>query len=408
MNLNVKNILKSQKIVKAPPSISYTHRALVLASIAEGISTLYGPLSCNDSMAAFNLCKEMGAEIEWATDKWIVKGVGGKLENDPNSVLDVRNSGNTLIISTALATSFKNDVIITGNEHLKQKPIHALIDALNSLGAHVDSINHNDKVPLHIYPGFNGGKVKLSGISSPFVPVILAAGALADNSVTVEIEEPLLSKASIDMSIDIFSKFGVKISHDLIKKNETEGRDNNCHLFSINPQKFIATDYVIEGDYSAASYQLGAIAISGGELTVKNLFKDSKQGNKSIINILRDMGVVMTVFDDAVKIESEGILNGIDIDLSNSPDLLPTVAVLGAFANGQTKIYNAEHAKFKETDRIAACVNELNKLGCDIKEIKDGLIINGGKIGPGIINSHKDSRLTLAFSLICLKNDIIN
>ncbi len=399
-------------IVKAPPSKSYTHRAIIIASIAEGVSTLYDPLSCDDTMATYNACKEFGAEIDWFIDHWVVKGVGGKFKMDPNVILDVKNSGITLRILIAISTLFDHDVIITGDESLRKRSIQPLIDSLNDLGANIKSINNNGKAPFHICPGFDGGITKMPGnITSPFIPVILFAGILSNKSVTIEIEGPLLSESSFNISFKVVSNFtkGKDFNELVSRKYHEINKNNNISTtFSTKQpcQKLIANDFTIEGDYTSASYILSAVAILGGELTVKNLFKDSKQGNKFIIDILREMGAEITIFDDAVEIKSDGNLKGINIDLSDSPDLLPTVAVLGALAKGETNIYNVEVARFNESDRIATCYNELNKLGCNVEEKIDGLKINGG-ICSGVVNSHGDHRLAMAFSLIGLKQDLV-
>ena len=150
---------------------------------------------------------------------------------------------------------------------------------------------------------------------------------------------------------------------------------------------------------------LAAVAIYGGNAKILNLFKNSKQGDKLILNILKKMGAKIEIFDDYVEISSEGNLKGIDVDLSNAPDLLITVAILAALADGTTNITDVKHARVKETDRIATTCSELKKLGCKLKEFEDGMSIEGG-IRSGVVDSHKDHRLAMAFSLVGLKHDI--
>lgn len=410
MKLRIKDVSKITGVVKAPPSKSYTHRAVILASLAEGTSILKDPLSSEDTIASLKTCEKFGANIDLHTDHWVIKGTAGNLKTKSDQTIDLKNSGTTLRIMTSLAALANNKTIFTGDDSLKTRPMQPLLNSLKELGVEIKSMNNNGKAPIQILPGFKGGITEIIGnISSQYISSILISGPLTKLGVEVKIKGKLSSKPYIDMTRDIMSKFGVKSSHEsLTKHKECKTNSNKCitHLFKVEPQKYIATDYIIEGDYSSASYLLGAVAIHGGEITVKNLFKDSKQGDKLIIDVLKNMGAKVTLKDDSVTIKSDGKLNGTNINLQESPDLLPTIAVLGAIANGETNIYGVEHARFKETDRITTCYEELTKLGVNIRETSDGLKIIGG-IGSGTVISHKDHRLAMALSLIGLKHDVI-
>ena len=391
-------ILKSPRIhgiVDAPPSKSYTHRSVIIASLAKGKSTLHNPLKAEDTIASADACKKFGANIQEKPKKWIIRGVNGHPKT-PDDVLDLKNSGTSLRILTSVAGLAEHYTILTGDSSLRSRPMQDLINALKPLGVEVISSRMNGRPPIIVKGGFKGGKTSISGsVSSQFISSILIAAPLSSEGVELKIEGEFISKPYVDMTIDVMEKFNAKTEFD--KKKKT---------FHIQPQKYTSRDYNIEGDYSSASYLLGAAAVTGGELTIKNLPRDSKQGDKLILDILEDMGAKIRRKPEKVTIESDGRLQGIQVNLSDTPDLLPTVAVLGALAKGTTIIEGVEHARFKETDRIKTCTMELSRLGIPVKEKKDGMIIKGGQIKGNTIYSHGDHRLVMAFSLIGLKTEI--
>jgi len=409
MKLKIKDVSKISGVVKAPPSKSYTHRAVILASLSEGTSRLKDPLSSEDTLASLNTCEKFGANIDRHADYWVVQGTAGNPQIETDEPIDLKNSGTTLRIMTSIAALANNKTTFTGDDSLKTRPMEPLLNSLKDLGVEIKSLKNNNKAPIQISPGFEGGITEIIGnISSQYISSILISGPLTKLGVEVKIKGDLSSKPYIDMTRDIMSKFAVESKHESLTKHANcKKSSNKCitHMFRVEPQKYIATDYTVEGDYSSASYLLGAVAIYGGEITVKNLFKNSKQGDKLIIDILKKMGAEITVKDDSVTIKSDGKLYGIDVNLQESPDLLPTIAVLGAVANGETNIYGVKHARFKETDRITTCYKELAKLGTNIQETHDGLKIKGG-VHSGTVTSHKDHRLAMALSLIGLKHDV--
>jgi 3-phosphoshikimate 1-carboxyvinyltransferase len=424
MILKVKKVSNVGGIVKAPPSKSYTHRAVIIASLANGISKLYDPLSSEDTLASVNACRTFGADINTSNfdslgnnhnsnSFWEIKGTEN-IENSSKDLIDLKNSGTTLRIMTSVAGLSKNQSIFTGDDSLKTRPMDMLLEALKPLGVNAKAVFGNGKPPIEINPGFIGGKTSIDGsVSSQFISSLLIAGAISEKGIDLEVKGDFISKSYVAMTLNVMEKFGIKIETNLFTKHENcEIVDKKCSstFFSIKPQKYSATDYVVEGDYSSASYLLGTVAILGGKITVKNLFNDSKQGDKLILDILKKMGAEIKISHDSVTLLSDGKLNGINIDLHNAPDLLPTVSALAALANGKTIITGVKHARFKETDRIAKCAEELSKLGCQVTENEDGMEIVGGiqlkKAGFNIISSHDDHRLAMAFSLINLKHEI--
>lgn len=380
--------------IKAPPSKSYTHRAIIISSLAKGTSNIYDPLIADDTLSSLKACEYFGTTINSFGNGWCVKGNNGVLRT-PNDIVDVGNSGTTLRIMTSVAGLAKNYSIFTGDDSLKTRPMQYLLDALKPLGVKAISSKNDGKPPIIVNGIFNGGKTSIKGdVSSQFISSILIAAPYAKNTTELSVLGEFISKPYVDMTRDIMQKFGVEIIY--------ESEENK---FVIEPSNYVAKDYVVEGDFSSASYPIAATAILGGELTIKNLFKDSKQGDKFILDIVSQMGVEVTTKKDSVIIQSNGQLEGIDVDLTDAPDLLPTVAALGSLADGCTNITGVEHARFKETDRIMTCAKELKKLAVDVTENQDGLTINGG-VKSGIVKSHNDHRLVMALSLIGLKTGI--
>lgn len=409
MKLKVKNISNIDGVVKAPPSKSYSHRAVILASLANGTSKLYDMLYSEDTLASINVCRSLGAKIT-KTDEYLeVVGTGGKLHNSSKNPIDLANSGTTLRLMTSVSALSDNDVILTGDESLQTRPMDLLMESVKSLGVTAESLKDNGKAPILIKPGYAGGETNISGsVSSQYISSILISSPLSDEGVTLFVLPEFKSRPYVDMTLDIMKKFGVKVLKGFyIKHDDCTKEHKNCRIdeFKVKKQSYIPCDYTVEGDYSSASYLLAAIAINGGHAKVLNLFKNSKQGDKLILEILEKMGADITVHGDHVEISSDGNLKGIDINLSNAPDLLITVAVLAAMAEGTTNITGVKHARVKETDRIDTTCRQLEKLNCKLEEFEDGMSITGGVTG-GVVDSCGDHRLAMAFSLIGLKHDI--
>lgn len=420
MKLKVNKIPYIEGEVFAPSSKSYTHRAVILASLASGTSKLYYPLISDDTMATIGACRIMGADINQYSSYLEIKGTGGNIKAsfkphifgvEPEPIIYLGNSGTSLRLLTSVAALSENEINFTGDESLQTRPMDDLLNALKPLGVKTNS--NNGKAPIEILPGFEGGETSISGsISSQFISSILISAPLSTKGVKLNVLPEFVSKPYVDMTIDIMNKFNVDVEVDKSVKHDDCSKDyQSCSSveYNIPPQKYNNCEYIIEGDYSSSSYLLGACGTCGGELTVLNLFKDSKQGDKVIIDILKEMGADISIFEDSVTIKSDGNLKGIEVDLSNAPDLLITVAVLGALASGETKITGVKHSRFKETDRISSTCEELIKCGCVVEEFEDGMTIKGQTISTDkelVVNSHKDHRLAMAFTLIGLKYNI--
>ncbi|OED30175.1 3-phosphoshikimate 1-carboxyvinyltransferase [Methanosphaera sp. WGK6] len=397
MDLQVEKIDKISGSIKAPASKSYSHRAFIAAALAEGQSILRDPLYSEDTLATLEACEQLGALFQRYPDKCIVQGTAGYIRT-PENIIDVKNSGTSVRVlsSVAAIAPRANYTIFTGDESLRKRPMQDLMDALKNLGVEIHSSQSNGTPPIIVKGGFDGGETDIKGnVSSQFISSILMASPYSKRPVTLNVKGTFVSKPYVNMTLDVMSKFGIEFEYDTTNIPEYSS-------YYIEPQTYECVDYTIEGDYSSASYILAAAAMIPSNITIKNLYKESMQGDKIIVDIIQKMGAKVEIDEGEVHIESDGNLKSFDINLENAPDLLPTVAVLMAQAEGTSKITGVEHARFKETDRVHNCAIELKNVGVDVEELRDGLIIKGNPTG-GHVDSHMDHRMVMAFYVLGLK-----
>lgn len=397
MDLKVEKVDKITGCIKAPASKSYSHRAFIAAALAEGESVLRDPLYSEDTLATLEACEALGALFQRYPDKCIVQGTAGYIRT-PDNIIDVKNSGTSVRILSSIAAIAPraNYTIFTGDESLRKRPMQDLIDALENLGVDIVSSQSNGTPPIIVKGGFDGGETDINGsVSSQFISSIIMAAPYSRKPVTLNVRGTFVSKPYVNMTLSVISNFGIGFEYDTTNVPEYSS-------YYIEPQKYECADYTIEGDYSSASYMIAAASMLPSKITIKNLYEDSMQGDKIIIDIVEKMGAKVTRDESSVTIESDGCLKAFDIDLSNAPDLLPTVSVLMAVADGESRIMGVEHARFKETDRVHNCAIELENVGLDVEELRDGLVIKGFPRG-GFVDSHMDHRMVMAFYVLGLK-----
>ena len=373
---------------KAPPSKSYTHRAYAIASLAKGTSKIKDPLRAGDTDSTLNTCKAFGAAIEESGDEVVIEGTAGRLKTPPGEI-DAENSGTTIRLFTSIA-ALNGKVRLTGDESIQKRPMQPLLDALSQLGVSAASVKGNGLPPIEVSGGgIQGGEAKIKGdISSQFISSLLIASPYAKKPVTITLTTPLKSKPYVDVTIDIMRAFGI----------EVENKD--YHVFKVPQGVYMSREYRVEGDYSSSSYLLALGALSNTKITVKNLPKESVQGDRAIFDILKAMGARIKRHGSSITVEG-GALEGIEVDLGNTPDLLPTVAALASQSKGKTLVKNVAHARLKESDRISACAKEFSKFGVKTWEGRDFLIIEGGKGLKGArVNSHGDHRMVMALAIL--------
>ncbi|HIP16274.1 MAG TPA: 3-phosphoshikimate 1-carboxyvinyltransferase [Methanothermococcus okinawensis] len=379
--------------VNAPPSKSYTHRAVICASLGDGISKIVNPLNSEDCLSSVNGCMSLGAKIDIESDTWIVEG-NYNSPKTPDNVIDVKNSGTTLRILTGISSQIpKGYAILTGDESIRRRPMGPLLDALNQLGIEAFSSKMNGTAPVIVKGGkIENNVVRIRGdVSSQFITSLMMTLPFSQEDSEIVLTTPLKSAPYLDITIDVIERFGIKI----IKDDEKYGK-----FLVYGNQRYKSCNYTVEGDYSSASYIIAAGVLINSKIIIKNLFKNSKQGDRRIVDILREMGADIKVKENRIIVEGPYHLEGISIDVKDIPDLVPTIAILGCFARGRTEIYNGEHVRFKECDRLHACAVELRKMGGEIREKPDGLVIEGvGKLKGTKLNTYGDHRLVMAFTV---------
>ncbi|WNY29344.1 3-phosphoshikimate 1-carboxyvinyltransferase [Methanimicrococcus stummii] len=414
MNVSVKKSMPVGTIT-APASKSYTHRAVFIASLGKNECELSHALLSADTLSTMNACKMFGANIEEKTDpetnekRIVVKGFGGKPKT-PEKPIDVGNSGTTLRLMTALAAVADGEVVLTGDESIQKRSNAPLLKTLNEAGADVISVNGNGCAPLLVKGKIKPGNYVIDGgMSSQFISALLLSCPLLETDSKISIYNDLKSKPYVDITIEIAEKAGVDINEYLKweKIFEKDGTESEKHvlIYSIpGNQTYDLGDYTIPGDFSSASYLLTAAAlIPGADITMTGLFP-SAQGDSAIVEILEKAGADISWDKENgvihVSNKTGKRLKGINWDAGKTPDLVPTLAVLGAFSDGETRITNAEHVRFKETDRLKAMTEELTKVGAVIEETDYGLFISGekskNKMKGAPVCGHHDHRIVMS------------
>jgi 3-phosphoshikimate 1-carboxyvinyltransferase len=381
ISINKSNI---RGVVKAPPSKSYTIRALIAAALACGQSELESPLEADDTAAALEVLSRIGVKIEKGKDSWKVNGgnLHGTLED-----LFCRESAATLRFMTAICTTIPGEFHLTAGNTLSRRPITPLLKALEQWGARFNI--QKPIPPIYITGGdLKGGLTEIPGdISSQFVSALLLAAPLIKNRSQIHLTTSPESRDYILMTLECLKEFGIEIESTI-----------DLRIFNINPQNYMPTRYAVEGDWSSASYILSLGAING-EIKVENLNMKSLQSDKAIVDILKKMGVEVSISDNCITVR-QSRLRSLKIDLNESIDLLPTVAVLASLAVGQSELTGLRRARLKESDRISVVKKGLEGSGIVVKEKNDSLIIIGGKPHPVVIDSRNDHRIAMAFSLM--------
>jgi 3-phosphoshikimate 1-carboxyvinyltransferase len=382
--------------VPIPGSKSHTIRAVAIASLAEGESLIRNPLSSGDTLSAVTCYRTLGATIDTGDDqKWKVTGTGGNIRTEGQTI-DIGNSGTTLRVaagSAALSTS-PSGVVLTGDHQIQSRPIGPLLTSLSDLGAEATSVKDNAMAPLSIGGTLKGGKTSIECITSQYLTSLLLAAPLAEND--TEIIVTLLNEPDY-----------VQMTLDWLDKQQIEYENHNLERFTVKGgQTYKPFDLPVPADFSSATFFLVAGAMLDGEVTLTGLDFSDSQPDKAVADYLQNMGADLTIDGDRVRIVTSD-LTGVDIDMNRTPDALPAMAVVGAFAKGTTRLLNVPQARKKETDRIAVMAAELSKLGVKTEELPDGLIVHGGGTlhGSEGLNGHDDHRIVMALSLAAMALD---
>ena len=368
--------------VSAPSSKSYTIRGLMCAALAKGESEIIHPLSSDDTEAAIDVLSRVGVRIRREADLW---RVGGGDFREPSVELFCGESATTLRFMMAICSLIPGECRLVVGPSLVGRPVKPLVQALRQLG--VNSSCQGEVAPVIVRGGkLKGGVTELPGnISSQFVSALLLIAPFAEEGVVIRLTTPLESKPYVLMTLECLKNFGIEVSQT------PDG-------FEIAKQTYKPTEYGVEGDWSSASYFLALGAVCG-EVEVENLNPESLQGDKMMLNFLREMGASVEVNQNSITVRKSR-LNAIRADLSDCIDLLPTMAVLAAAADGASEFAGIERARIKESDRVAAVKEGLEKMGIKVVEERDRLTITGSKLKGAVIDSKDDHRIAMTFSIL--------
>jgi 3-phosphoshikimate 1-carboxyvinyltransferase len=388
MKLIVEKTEKLEGEITIPSSKSHTIRAVIIGSLAEGTSKILNPLKSDDTMAAVNACKALGAKINMENEKeWVIEG----FNHNPQSrgeILSMANSGTSLrLMSGIIAALCDFEVQLEGDESLSARPIQPLLKSLNELGAEALSINNDGCCPIKIKGKMQGGNTEITGITSQYISSLLLACPLLEGETKITVVKPH-ELPYIKMTLKWLDEQGIKY----------EASEDLTQFKVYGNQKYKAFEKTIPADWSSAAFPLVAAAITQSDVLLKGLDINDVQGDKEIIDHLKKMNADISVEEGGIRIKGKP-LQGCELDLNNTPDALPALSVLGCFAEGTTTLINVAQARIKETDRIKVMAEELGKMGADIKEREEGLIIHKSALKGSKARGRNDHRIVMALSL---------
>jgi len=396
MMKTIRPVKKIDAILEVPGSKSITQRALVAAALAAGDSVLLNPLVSEDTDYSIAALRQLGVTVDCRPGQWRVAGQGGLIRAASDIFLG-NNGTATRFLTSVAALAEEGHIRIDGDERMRQRPIGPLLAALRGWGVEIADELDNDCPPLHIsakaIPG--GATVLPEGKSSQYLSSLLLVAPYAKQRATIRVLGEVLSKPYVAMTLAVMAEFGIKAD---FSRDFTE--------FAIPQGRYQGREYEIEGDASSASYFWAAAAVTGGRVRVANVPAPSLQGDAMLVPLLARMGCEVSQAGRGFTLTGGPRLEGIDVDMGDMPDVAPTLAVVAAFAEGDTVIRNIAHLRLKECDRLAAVVAELRKLGVAADEFPDKMVIHG-QGGAGLhgarIETYRDHRMAMSFAVAGLK-----
>lgn len=372
--------------INAPGSKSHTIRAVAIASLADGESRIESPLESADTLASVRAYQQLGAKIDIQPDCWTVQGTGGNL-TPPATIIDVANSGTTLrLVMGSCALLHSGTATLTGDEQIQRRPAGPLARSLTDLGANAFSLNDNGFAPFEVSGRLRGGETVIEAMTSQYVSSLLLNTPLSDGDSIIYV--PLLNeKPYVEMTLEWIRNQGIAVEHDGFKEFRVQGG-----------QRYQPVNRRIPADFSSATFFLGAGALDGNDVVLRGLDMTDTQGDRAVVDYLKQMGAETAFVDNAIHVRANGLV-GCEIDMNATPDALPMMAVLGCAARGVTKLVNVPQARLKETDRIAVMRTELEKMGAQIDELPDGLVIEQSELHGANVEGHFDHRVVMALAI---------
>jgi 3-phosphoshikimate 1-carboxyvinyltransferase len=383
--------------VTLPGSKSITNRALIIAALADGTSTLRQALFSNDTHYMAESLNRLGIQVEsnGPAEEFTVNGHGGSIPAE-HALLFIGNSGTSARFLTALVALGSGHYEIDGIERMRQRPIEPLLAALRDLGADARSLASNGCPPVSVSTagGISGGAVRMPGdTSSQYFTALLMIAPLFERGLTIDVIGDLVSKPYLDLTIANMRDFGAAVDHEDYARFTVTGN-----------QRYRAREYAIEPDASAASYFFALAAVTNGRIRVRNLGNRSVQGDLRFVDVLEQMGCTVNRDEHWTEVAGPQRLSGIDVDMNAISDTMPTLAAIAPLASGPVIIRNVEHVRHKETDRISAVVTELRRLGISVDERQDGITVNPGTPQPALVRTYDDHRMAMSFAILGTKS----
>ncbi|EMW2233899.1 3-phosphoshikimate 1-carboxyvinyltransferase [Enterobacter hormaechei] len=396
-SLTLQPIARVDGTINLPGSKSVSNRALLLAALANGTTVLSNLLDSDDVRHMLNALKALGVQYALSDDRTRceVTGNGGALHSAEALELFLGNAGTAMRPLAAALCLGSNDIVLTGEPRMKERPIGHLVDALRQGGAQIDYLEQENYPPLRLRGGFTGDNVEVDGsVSSQFLTALLMTAPLAPNDTVISIKGDLVSKPYIDITLHLMKTFGVEVENQSYQRFVVRGAQ----------QYQSPGNYLVEGDASSASYFLAAGAIKGGTVKVTGIGRNSVQGDIRFADVLEKMGAVVTWGDDFISC-THGELNAIDMDMNHIPDAAMTIATSALFAKGTTTLRNIYNWRVKETDRLFAMATELRKVGAVVEEGEDYIRVTPpAKLQFAEIGTYNDHRMAMCFSLVALSD----
>ena len=388
MKCEIKTSKITGKII-CPPNKSYTHRAIFLAALSDGKSIVKNVLNSSDIKATISACNAFGVEVHEDNDIITIRNTIGSTVQ--GSMIDAQNSGTTIRIAIAIAALSGGNTMLTGDESLKKRPMQPILDSLQTLG--VSSESDGGLPPITIKGKIKGNEVNIDGkISSHFISALLIIAPRLENGLIINIQGELVSKPYIDLTIAIMKEFGVIVNSEIPYKK-----------YVVKHQIYKPTTFTVPSDFSNLALLLASNVLLGDGLEIEISLGNLPQGDEAIIDILEELGVNVTLNGNIITTKSPKMLTGGRFDLSNTPDLLPALAILSLKSSEPIEIFNVKHARYKETDRIAIISRELKKIGIVVEEHEDGMTLTSNEnLSSGELNSENDHRLFMAFSIAAM------
>ncbi|EEC0241531.1 3-phosphoshikimate 1-carboxyvinyltransferase [Salmonella enterica subsp. enterica] len=396
-SLTLQPIARVDGAINLPGSKSVSNRALLLAALACGKTVLTNLLDSDDVRHMLNALSALGINYTLSADRTRcdITGNGGPLRASGALELFLGNAGTAMRPLAAALCLGQNEIVLTGEPRMKERPIGHLVDSLRQGGANIDYLEQENYPPLRLRGGFIGGDIEVDGsVSSQFLTALLMTAPMAPEDTIIRVKGELVSKLYIDITLNLMKTFGVEIANHHYQQFVVKG----------GQQYHSPGRYLVEGDASSASYFLAAGAIKGGTVKVTGIGRKSMQGDIRFADVLEKMGATITWGDDFIAC-TRGELHAVDMDMNHIPDAAMTIATTALFAKGTTTLRNIYNWRVKETDRLFAMATELRKVGAEVEEGHDYIRITPpAKLHHADIGTYNDHRMAMCFSLVALSD----